>query len=195
MTQTQLIPLLLLGLLLSAGCKTKNYGITRLPPPGTGGQSGTPMIADADKAPPAEAVKGTDDGTGFTPLNARGSHSGWKENNEFFDAYTVHFEYDSSILKSSELANIQAVAGQLKSNPSIAIKIRGHCDERGTEEYNRALGEKRALAIREYLMNLGIEGGRVYTISYGEDKPKVQGHSDEAWSKNRRGEFILYTPK
>ncbi|HXU77348.1 MAG TPA: OmpA family protein [Methylomirabilota bacterium] len=194
MKQTQLIPLLLLGLLLSAGCKTKNYGITRLPPPGTGGQSGTPMIADADKAPPAEAVKGTDDGTGFTPLNARGSHSGWKENNEFFDAYTVHFEYDSSILKSSELANIQAVAGQLKSNPSIAIKIRGHCDERGTEEYNRSLGERRALALREELIRLGIDPARLDTVSFGEDKPVAVSHNEIAWKQNRRGEFVELTP-
>jgi peptidoglycan-associated lipoprotein len=116
-------------------------------------------------------------------------------NRDIFAPNTVYFEFDRSAVRQSEQANIQAVAKVLKEQPNTKVQVEGHCDERGTEEYNRALGEKRALAIREYLMNLGIEGGRVYTISYGEDKPKVQGHSDDAWTKNRRGEFILYTPK
>lgn len=193
MKKTQLATILLLGVLLSAGCKTRNYGITRLPDPGSGGQAGT-AIADADKAPPAEGVTGTDETTGLTALNARGSHKDWKENNEIFDGYTVHFEYDSSILKASELANIEAVAGQLKSNPAIAIKVRGHCDERGTEEYNRSLGERRALALREELIRLGIDPARVDTVSFGEDKPVANSHNEVAWKQNRRGEFVELTP-
>ena len=78
--------------------------------------------------------------------------------------------------------------------PSAAVQVEGHCDERGTEEYNRALGERRALAAREALIGLGIASDRVDTISYGEDKPAVPGHNESAWSKNRRGAFVLLTP-
>ena len=71
----------------------------------------------------------------------------------------------------------------------------GHCDERGTEEYNRSLGERRALAVREHLIRLGIAPERVRTLSWGEDRPVDTGHNEEAWQKNRRAEFILLKPK
>jgi len=69
------------------------------------------------------------------------------------------------------------------------IQIEGHCDERGTQEYNLALGEKRALAVREYLMSMGVSGDRMVTISYGEEDPQDTAHTEAAWSKNRRSEF------
>jgi peptidoglycan-associated lipoprotein len=72
--------------------------------------------------------------------------------------------------------------------------VEGNCDERGTEEYNRSLGERRALALRESLISLGIEATRVDTISYGEDKPVATGHDEAAWKQNRRGDFIQLTP-
>jgi peptidoglycan-associated lipoprotein len=72
--------------------------------------------------------------------------------------------------------------------------VEGHCDERGTEEYNRALGERRALAVRDYLMNLGIDGDRIFTISYGEDLPAADGHDENAYRLNRRAEFVLLRP-
>ncbi|MCX7872626.1 MAG: peptidoglycan-associated lipoprotein Pal [Verrucomicrobiae bacterium] len=114
---------------------------------------------------------------------------------EFFKAQTVYFDFDSSAIKTAEKSKIDFVANFLKGNADTKIQVEGHCDERGTEEYNRALGEKRALAIREYLINAGISGSRVYTISFGEDKPADPGHNESAWAKNRRGEFILYRPK
>jgi len=74
--------------------------------------------------------------------------------------------------------------------------IEGHCDERGTEEYNRALGEKRAQALREYLASkLGVDAGNIRTLSYGKDRPAVPDHNDAAWAKNRRGEFVVLLPK
>ena len=87
------------------------------------------------------------------------------------------------------------LADYLKGAPTDALLVEGHCDERGTEEYNRSLGERRALALREYLINSGIASDRIITRSYGEDRPAVQGHDETAWSKNRRGEFILLKPK
>lgn len=114
---------------------------------------------------------------------------------EAFKAQTVYFDFDSATIKPNQKKNIDTVAKALKDQKLNKIQIEGHCDERGTEEYNRALGEKRALAIREYMMSQGVEGTRVFTLSFGEDKPAAQGHSESVWSKNRRGEFILYRPK
>jgi peptidoglycan-associated lipoprotein len=92
---------------------------------------------------------------------------------------------------SKEQSKLIIVSEKLKSDPSAKLLIEGHCDERGTEEYNRALGERRALALREALAAAGIDASNVRTISYGKDKPADPGHDESAWSKNRRGEFIL----
>ena len=86
-----------------------------------------------------------------------------------------------------------AVADYLKANSAKAVRVEGNCDERGTEEYNRSLGERRALAVREELIRLGIDPTRVDTISYGKDRPADPGHDEAAWSKNRRDDFIVLT--
>ena len=105
----------------------------------------------------------------------------------------MHFDFDSSTVKGNEKRNVESVARELKNNPDWAVQIEGHCDERGTEEYNRSLGERRAQALREELAHLGIDPNRVDTISYGEDKPVAGGHDESAWKQNRRGEFIQLT--
>jgi peptidoglycan-associated lipoprotein len=110
-------------------------------------------------------------------------------------AYTVHFAFDSSVVKSSDEASVSAVAAAIAGDANAKLLIEGHCDERGTEEYNRALGERRALALREALQKQGLDSSRVKTISYGKDKPAVEGHDEAAYGKNRRGEFILLHPK
>ncbi|MGB8369995.1 MAG: OmpA family protein [Limisphaerales bacterium] len=110
-------------------------------------------------------------------------------------AYTVHFAYDSAVVKKSEKANVQAVADALGRDASTKLLIEGHCDERGTEEYNRSLGERRALALRQALAKIGVDPSRIRTISYGKDKPVDPGHDESAWSKNRRGEFVLLHPR
>ena len=109
-------------------------------------------------------------------------------------AYTAHFAYDSSVVRKSERPNIDAVASALRSNPSDKLLIEGNCDERGTEEYNRALGERRAQALRQALAKAGVDPMRIRTISYGKDKPVDPGHDESAWSKNRRGDFVLLHP-
>jgi peptidoglycan-associated lipoprotein len=85
------------------------------------------------------------------------------------------------------------VGRHLLANPRHAVRVEGHADERGTEGYNLALGERRALSIREYLVNLGVPGTRVDTISYGESNPADPRSNEEAWRRNRRGEFVLLT--
>lgn len=104
----------------------------------------------------------------------------------------VYFGYDSSQVSASERPKIESVADYLKQNSSVAVIIEGHCDERGSNEYNLALGERRALAARSYLSSLGISSDRIQTKSYGEEKPANPGHDESAWSANRRAEFVLY---
>jgi peptidoglycan-associated lipoprotein len=110
-------------------------------------------------------------------------------------ANTVYFDYDSAAVKSSEMSNVEAAAAALRSDPNTKLLVEGHCDERGTEEYNRALGERRALSLRGELAKMGIDPMRVRTLSYGEDKPADPGHDESAWRQNRRGEFVLLHPK
>jgi len=110
-------------------------------------------------------------------------------------AYTVHFKFDSAVVQDKEQANIASVGQALTADVNAKLLIEGHCDERGTEEYNRSLGERRALALREALAKNGIDAMRIKTISYGKDKPVDTGHDEAAWAKNRRGEFIMLHPK
>jgi len=116
------------------------------------------------------------------------------ENREMFALDTVYFDFDKSNVKSQYAANITKVADYLKSHPTDALLVEGHCDERGTPDYNLALGERRALAIREKLMAAGVSGDRVTTISYGKEKPAEFGTTEEAYAQNRRGVFVLLLP-
>ena len=110
-------------------------------------------------------------------------------------AFTVHFAYDSAAIRKSEQANLQEVAKALSADPKTKVDVEGNCDERGTEEYNRALGERRALAAREALTKLGVDPMRVFTESFGKDKPVDPSHDAAAWEKNRRDDFVLLHPK
>lgn len=124
-------------------------------------------------------------------------YEGMLKDSVMFSGNTVHFDLDKAAIKKTEHKKIDEVAAYLKSSGAAANKmlVEGHCDERGTEEYNRSLGERRALAIREYLVRAGVSSERVFTRSYGEDKPADPGHNEAAWSKNRRGEFVVLKPK
>ena len=110
-------------------------------------------------------------------------------------ADTIHFAFDSAVIRDSDQASLQAVAAALQQNANDQLLVQGNCDERGTEEYNRSLGERRALAAREALSALGVSPDRVHEISFGKDKPVDPGHDDDAWSKNRRDDFVLLVPK
>lgn len=106
----------------------------------------------------------------------------------------VYFGFDASNLAPAELAKIEAVATHLKQTGRVVL-IEGNCDERGSNEYNLSLGEIRAIAIRDYLVTLGVDAQFVQTKSYGEEKPAVVGANEGAWSKNRRGEFAVFAKK
>jgi peptidoglycan-associated lipoprotein len=119
----------------------------------------------------------------------------YNQDRDAFKQQTVYFDFDRYNVKASELPRLQTIADYLKANPSEGVLIEGNCDERGTPGYNMALGERRALSARESLVNLGSNPDRIYTISYGEDKPADPGHNEAAWAKNRRDDFVLLKPK
>ncbi len=115
---------------------------------------------------------------------------GANANQSALDAFAgdrVFFAYDSSELTDEARATLQSQAEWLDYHSRARVTIEGHCDERGTREYNLALGERRANAVKSYLMALGVSSSRINTISYGKERPAVVGNGDSAWSQNRRG--------
>lgn len=104
---------------------------------------------------------------------------------------TIYFGFDSSTLESDTKDALKSNAEYLKTNSNVDIQVEGHCDERGGRQYNLALGERRAKAVRDYLVALGVESKRLSTISYGSEKPKVEGQDESAWAQNRRANFVI----
>jgi len=107
----------------------------------------------------------------------------------------IHFDYDKATLRLKDREILKRHAKWLMKNRDYSIVVEGHCDERGTNEYNLALGERRTVETKKYLVALGIEENRIKTISYGEEKPRDPGHNEEAWAKNRRAQFVLTANK
>jgi len=103
----------------------------------------------------------------------------------------IYFNFDSADLSDQSRAALSKNAELLAKQPSVKLQIEGNCDERGSDEYNLALGERRAKAAKDYLVNLGVQPERLSTISYGEEKPVDPGHDEAAWAKNRRDEFVI----
>ena len=177
------LALVVAGALASTGCKHEPVDVTNIPetkPAFTDIGSGT-LNGGESGGPIAQAPLSDFDNMVPDP--------------QALAQYSIHFAYDSAAIRNSEQAKLQAVASALSADPSTKLTIEGNCDERGTEEYNRSLGERRALAAREELIRLGLPPVRVDTKSWGEDNPaNNQGHDESAWRENRRGDFILLTP-
>ena len=163
-----------------------------------------------DKAAKGAGAAGADGTASGSDINAQdisgqdgsqeGSISGASEG-KFEDLYTrctdvdfapVYFGFDSTVVPQGELGKIDAVAQHLTAKTDRVVVVEGNCDERGSSEYNMALGENRAIIIRNYLVQNGITADRIQTRSYGAEKPAVDGHDESAWAKNRRGEFAIY---
>jgi peptidoglycan-associated lipoprotein len=104
---------------------------------------------------------------------------------------TIFFGFDSSNLDSDVKETLKSNAEFLKTNANVDVQVEGHCDERGGRQYNLALGERRAKAVRDYLVALGVESKRISTISYGSERPKAEGQDESAWSQNRRANFVV----
>jgi peptidoglycan-associated lipoprotein len=177
--------------LAATGCKKKPVGVTQLP----GQRAGSPGGGDLTPLPATKPVNPEENLTGIPLSDDLNDLSKFNQDRAALAAHTVHFDYDSATVKANEKVNVEAVAAYLKSTPNVALLVEGHCDERGTEEYNRALGERRALALREALVHSGADANRITTRSFGEDKPVATGHDESAWKQNRRGEFVVLHPK
>ncbi len=132
---------------------------------------------------------GSDLGAGDTSLTAREDGLNILTNVKY-DA--ILFDYDSAQVRESERTKLEAVADYLKKNAGVGVIIEGNTDERGSAEYNLALGERRSLAARAYLIGLGIDGANLQTKSYGKEKPVNPGHDESAWKLNRRDEFVFF---
>lgn len=118
----------------------------------------------------------------------------WPMDRECFRDLTVYFQSGSSVVKAKATQKIVLVANYLKTHPSAAITIEGYCDDRGSEEHNRWLGDRRAQAVAKELIRLGVASDRIDIISYGKDRPTDPGHDAKARQKNRRAELVLLNP-
>jgi peptidoglycan-associated lipoprotein len=193
------LALALIVTLAATGCKHAPTKVTQIP----SGQTGNPGDQQPSTLPPPVTPISPEPTPqpfptpppGGGPLPDNWTVDMLNQDRAALAADTVHFAYDSAAIRKSEQSNLQSVAQVLSADNNLKLLIEGNCDERGTEEYNRSLGERRALAAREALAKLGIDPSRVRTISYGKDKPADPGHDEAAWKQNRRDEFVLLHPK
>lgn len=180
--------------LLAAGCHSEPVDLGPVPPPKDGeplaGIHGPGSIAYDEFGNPIKGRGTPEWAEGAGNLPPRGSGDFEPVSIPGISFEPVYFEYDRSDLKPSEMDKLRKVAEFLNSRHELGLIIEGHCDDRGSEEYNRALGERRAISLRDQLVKLGVPDDHMKTISYGKDRPAVQGTSTEARSRNRRGETI-----
>jgi len=114
------------------------------------------------------------------------------ESTELTELETIYFDYDKAVIRSDQRASLQADAKAIQSQSNLGVvTLQGNCDERGSEEYNLALGERRAASVKKYLVDLGVPASRLKTVSFGESKPAVAGHDESAWKWNRRVDFAV----
>lgn len=152
------------------------------------------MVGDRASGPITDTASATPIGTEGIPASNL-DFDKMTPDRETFRDQTVFFDFDKANVRPSEISKLERVASEMKSSHAgKALRIEGHCDERGTEEYNRSLGERRAQSVREHLVRLGMDASVIQTITMGEERPGTPGHDESAWSKNRRGEIILLTP-
>jgi peptidoglycan-associated lipoprotein len=180
--------IVIVSIVAGAACATKKKSVARPlppppPPPAAPAPTAVPRPPEPAREPvgvPAEPVR--DDAIRSASLDELNRNSPLRP---------VFFEYDSSEITTEGRSVLDSNATVLKGNAGWTITIEGHCDERGTAEYNLALGERRAVAARAYLLSLGIPADRLRTVSYGKEFPFDPGHDESAYAKNRRAHFVI----
>ena len=191
MKSAKLLNVLVLGVLMATaatGCNRQPKNITTIP-------NREVIVRDGGMGDPNFNRRINQDQTNTSPLGQDElppAMVGGTQNREALQAHTVYFDFDRSAIRPSEQSKLDAVASYLKNTPNVQLLVEGHCDERGTEEYNRSLGERRAISAREYLLQKhGLPSDRVTTASFGEDKPVSNEKTEEAFARNRRAEFVI----
>lgn len=173
---------MILTLLVSTGCSKpalENQSAADQTPPAISQTTSNESTADADSA------------SNGTMGQAIGASDATDRDMEM--QASVYFDFDSARLNNSTQADLSQKAKWLRDNPQVAsVLIEGHCDERGTDAYNMALGDRRANAVKDYLIDLGVVIDKLETQSYGEEKPADQGQTEAAWAKNRRADFVVH---
>ncbi|HKV98461.1 MAG TPA: OmpA family protein [Vicinamibacterales bacterium] len=188
---TVLIPIA--ALVLVTGCATKKPPVSQAttqvpaPAPFPGGSGGSTTPVTSNERPPAPPDVPRMDTVTSDPLSSKTP----EEINSNSPLKPVFFAYDSDELDDVARATLTENAGVLKTYSTWVIAIEGHCDERGTAEYNLALGDRRALAARNYLLSLGVPAARIKTVSYGKEFPFDPGHAEANWKQNRRAQFMV----
>lgn len=199
MKRAALLNLFIVALALSlgaVGCKRGPKSLTYIPGQGSGGVPNPPPGDISGTLGDGGAFGESIDTASAAPrASAEELIANGVQDRDTFSTQTVYFALDSSVVRPADVSKVETVATHLNANLDQAIVIEGHCDERGTEEYNRSLGERRAQSIREIMVRMGVDASRIHTISFGEDVPVDSGKNEAAWSKNRRGEFVLLRPK
>lgn len=179
---SRLTLLLLIALVaILPACKKEAPPAPAPPPP-------PPAVTPAPTPPPPPVVEPADDWVESDPVQQ--TFLSVAEINGRRLLKPVFFDYDRAEIRADQRATLQANAAFLRENTDVRILVEGNCDERGTRQYNLALGDRRAQATRDYLVSLGIDGSRVETVSYGEERPVADGQNEQAWSQNRRSEFV-----
>jgi peptidoglycan-associated lipoprotein len=166
--KVQIVVLVIVALLVSSGCCAKKQA-----PPAGAGPSGVTQAPVVTQEPGA--------GIQEESLEDQARKAG--------ALHPIYFDFDKYNLKPEATQKLDQTGDWLSKNAGVAIRVEGHCDERGTNEYNIALGERRANSAKKYLVDLGVAADRLSTVSYGEEQPADSGHTEEAWAKNRRDEF------
>ena len=166
------------GLVFAAGCSSKPAAQSVAPM-----AAPTPTIVRAEPGPePSVTRPAVAEDTLPSSVDEINKHGYLK------DAF---FDFDLSEIRASERDALAGDATWLRAHAGIRVRVEGHCDERGTAAYNMALGERRAAAVQEYLVSLGVDASRLQTISYGKERPFALGHDETAWAQNRRGHFLV----
>lgn len=182
-TKCRLPLLIALTIALAACGEDKDHNYT-----GMGGDNGGAL-------PNGDQLNTSDAQSGISPVRLPNGVNPDSADYQTLASDTIYFDFDKSTIGGDQRGKLQAVADWFKANPGDSLFLAGHADKRGTPEYNRALGERRALAVREYLVGLGLPAASLYTNSYGSDRPAVDGDTEEAYAKNRRVEIGVIAPR
>ncbi len=151
------------------------------------------LVGCSEKAPkPEESMKATEGLGPAESLDTEASEiAATMEGRTSGPMLPVYFSFDSAAIEGDQVSRIEKNADFIKKNSAIQVRIEGNCDPRGTREYNLALGERRAQSAKKYLVNLGVAGGQLTTISWGEEKLLLYGHDELSWAQNRRADFVI----